>query len=120
MSSSRKPLRNAADQYLARCFADGTPPHVNEFAREHGLTPRSLGRYFLAEVGVHVSSYFKAARVERAQQLLGTTDLSLNAIAYAAGFGTRVTFFRAFKRATHLTPEEFRARNRDPRNLPKM
>ena len=99
----------AAVRYLEQCFARQTPPHVNEFARETGVSPRSLARAFAAEIGCGVSEYFRKARVARAQHLLATTDLPINAVAYAAGFGTRVTLFRAFKRATGLTPEEFRA-----------
>ncbi|HEX6097623.1 MAG TPA: helix-turn-helix transcriptional regulator [Thermoanaerobaculia bacterium] len=98
----------AADRYLSACFAAGTPPHVNELARDVDLSPRSLGRIFLAEAGVGVATYFKTARIRYAQDLLASTDLSLSAIADAAGFGTRATFFRAFKRATGVTPAAYR------------
>jgi AraC family transcriptional regulator len=98
----------AANHYLKECFAAGTPPHVNELARVAGLSPRSLGRVFQAQTGVRVSTYFKNARIEYAQDLLRSTSLTLNEIARAAGFGTRSTFFSSFKDATGLTPEEFR------------
>jgi transcriptional regulator GlxA family with amidase domain len=98
----------AADRYLSACFAAGTPPRVNEFAREAGVSPRSLGRVFVAETGIGVAAYFQNARIRQAQDLFASTALSLKAIAYAAGFGTRVTFFRAFKRATGVTPAEYR------------
>lgn len=102
----------AADRYLNDCFTAGTPPHVNEFALAMGVSPRSLGRAFRAETGVGVAAYFKNARIARARDLLISSDLSLNAIADAAGFGTRATFFRAFKRATGQTPDDFRAEYR--------
>jgi transcriptional regulator GlxA family with amidase domain len=93
---------------------------VNEFAAACGLSPRSVGRIFATEVGTTVARYFKDARLERARDLLVSTDLSVNAIASAAGFGTRVTFFRAFKRATGVSPEQYRSISILPSSLPKM
>ena len=110
----------AADRYLNECFNAGTPPHVNEFAAECGLSPRSLGRIFMTEAGVSVARYFKDARLQRARDLLVSSDLSVTAIAHAAGFGTRITFFRAFKRATGVSPEQYRAISTLPASLPKM
>jgi transcriptional regulator GlxA family with amidase domain len=109
--SLRSRYRVEADRYLAECFANATPPHINELARRVGLSPTSLSRAFRAREGVALSEYLKMARVARARELLTTTALPTAAIAYAAGFGTRVTFFRAFRRATGMTPDEYRSRN---------
>ncbi|HEX2138781.1 MAG TPA: AraC family transcriptional regulator [Woeseiaceae bacterium] len=101
--------RVEADRYLAECFANESAPHINELAARVGLSPTALSRAFRAEEGVALSEYLKIARVARARQLLATTDLPTAAIAYAAGFGTRVTFFRAFRRSTGMTPDEYRS-----------
>lgn len=111
-SSSRDSLRQAADRYLADSFAGGTPPHVNEFAHRIGISLSGLSRTFAAETGSTVGAYFKNARIGRAKELLGTTNLSLTEIAHAAGFGTRTTMFRSFRRAVGLTPDEYRSRAR--------
>jgi transcriptional regulator GlxA family with amidase domain len=110
--AERGRLRESADRYLVECFARQTVPHVNEFARQIDVPQRSLGRWFVAETGMRIARYFKNAQVERAKELLTTTDLPVSAIADAAAFGTRMTFFRAFKRATGMTPDEFRSRQR--------
>ena len=107
--STRRRLRDEADRYLAECFAAETPPHINELAVRVGVSPTALSRAFVAEAGVALSRYLKVARVARARQLLATTRLPTAAIAYAAAFGTRVTFFRAFRRATGMTPIEYRS-----------
>lgn len=112
MEPDRRPLRDAADRYLADCFAGETPPHVNEFAREVGLPPRSLGRRFSTEAGTTVGAYFRNGRLSRAKELLADTDLPVTAIAAAAGFGTRATFFCVFKRAVGMTPAQFRMMRR--------
>jgi transcriptional regulator GlxA family with amidase domain len=55
--------------------------------------------------------------VRRAQRLLRTTGLATNQIAYACGFGTRRTFFRAYRRMTGDSPITYRrASDRDPVN----
>ena len=107
--SSPVELRAAADRYLAECFTYETPPHINELAAEVGLSATALTRAFRAQEGIVLSEYLRAARVARARHLLTTTDLPTAVIAYAAAFGTRVTFFRAFRRATGLTPDEYRS-----------
>jgi len=111
-SSLRGSLRPAADRYLEDSFARGTPPHVNEFARLVGLSPSGLRRIFAIETGLAVGAYFKDARIRRAKELLGTTSLSLTEIACSAGFGTRTTMFRSFRRAVGLTPDEYRSQAR--------
>ena len=62
----------------------------------------------MADAGTSAGVYFKRARIERAQELLASTELPLDAIAHRAGFGTRATMFRSFKRAVGLTPDEYR------------
>jgi transcriptional regulator GlxA family with amidase domain len=111
-------LRQAADRYLADSFAGGTPPHVNEFADLIGLSLSGLSRTFAVETGSTVGAYFKDARIRRAKELLGTTDRSLTEIAHAAGFGTRTTMFRSFRRAVGLTPDEYRSRARAAARAP--
>ena len=107
-------LRSLVDLYLDDCFRHATPPRVGELSYRLGLSPTRLIRAFLAEHGIPPSHYLGAARVDRAKHLLRTTTLSATAIAYRAGFGTRMTFFRAFKRATGLTPDTWRASTSPP------
>jgi AraC-like DNA-binding protein len=102
-------LRRAADAYLAGCFTRQTPPRASELAANLGLSAHHLSRTFRALVGRKLSEYLKDAQIAHAKQLLRSTALPMNEIAYAAGFGTRTTFFRAFRRATGgLTPAQYR------------
>jgi transcriptional regulator GlxA family with amidase domain len=101
-------FRLAADAYLAECFARETPPHVNELADRFAMTPVQLSRAFVAENSIALAAYLKAARVARAKELLRNTALAIDAVARAAAFGTRTTFFRAFRQATGMSPETWR------------
>ncbi len=64
---------------------------------------------FRRTTGVSFSECVTQARIQRAIRLLAT-DAKLSAVAREAGFGSEVSFYRAFKRATGMTPGEFRAR----------
>ena len=80
------------------------------------MTPSRLSRAFVRAAGVPPSLYLKAQCLARAQELLRTTALSLNDIACRSGFGTPVTFFRAFRRATGETPAMYRLRRGQQRH----
>ena len=101
-------LQRVADLYLAECFARESPPHVNELACRLGMSATALRRAFASTAGTPLAAYLKSARLVRAQELLRNTGLGLNTVAYACAFGTRVTFFRTFKQATGMTPQEYR------------
>lgn len=58
----------------------------------------------------NVNAYINAFRVAHVKQLMSARDAdkyTLEALATAAGFGSRSTFIRAFKRAEGCTPSEF-------------
>jgi AraC family transcriptional regulator len=96
------------ERYLAECFAAEQAPRVSELAECCGMSAPQLTRRFVREHGTRPSDYLKRRQVELAQQLLDSTTLSTTRIAYCAGFGTRRTFFRVFRRITGMTPAQFR------------
>jgi transcriptional regulator GlxA family with amidase domain len=105
-------LRDATDRYLEACFEKETPPHASELAAILNILPHQLTRLFRREIGITPSAYLKSGQIRRAQDLLRTTELSMNSVGYASGFGTRMSFFRAFRRATGVTPADYRASTR--------
>jgi AraC-like DNA-binding protein len=49
--------------------------------------------------------------VEAAKPRVAAGDASILAIAYEVGFNARSSFYTAFKRATGLTPTQYRERS---------
>lgn len=96
------------ERYLADCFAAEDAPRASELAVRCGLTAVQLTRTFVRACGMGPAEYLKRRQVETAQLLLETTRLTTTEIAYRAGFGTRATFFRLFRRITGKTPAQFR------------
>jgi AraC-like DNA-binding protein len=101
-------LRQAVDSYLQRCFAAEAAPRVSELALLLGMTREKLSRDFGARYGIALSAYLKRRQLDHAQQLLVTSRLSTTRIGYLCGFGTRRTFYRAFRRGTGTSPDQFR------------
>ena len=101
-------LRHRVDQYLYRCFSDEATPRVSELATLLGMTRERLSRDFAAAYGVSLSAYLKHRQIRHARKLLEASDLSTTRIGYLCGFGTRRTFYRAFRRNTGLSPDQYR------------
>ena len=97
-----------ADAYLTWCFAHRTPPHVNELAARLGLSADRFSRLFSSAVGEHPSDYLKRRQIERAKKLLLETNLEIVEVSGASGYGTEMTLYRNFRRATGTTPLRFR------------
>jgi transcriptional regulator GlxA family with amidase domain len=64
--------------------------------------------------GLTPAAYVEALRVERARGALETTDLPVEAVARACGFGTVETLRRAFGRRVGVAPAAYRDRFRNP------
>ena len=73
------------------------------------LSVHHFARAFRQSVGMPPHTYIVRRRIERAQQLLRTTNLSLSEIAVAVGFTDQSHFSRHFRRLTGTSPGLARA-----------
>ncbi len=83
---------------------------VPALAERAFMSPRNFSRVFAQQVGSTPGAFVESVRVERARTLLETTDLQVEEIARASGFGTVETLRRAFGRRVHVSPSEYRER----------
>jgi transcriptional regulator GlxA family with amidase domain len=98
----------AAELYLQSHYKKETS--LDALADQVGLAPRTLMRRFKAATGRLPGAYVQAVRVETAKAMLERERNSVQSIAGAVGYED-VSFFRAlFKRATGMTPAEYRTR----------
>jgi AraC-like DNA-binding protein len=92
--------------------------HLNEsidlsmLAAVAGLSMHHFAREFKQSTGVTPHHYLIQKRIERAQQMLAQTDLSLAEIAYAVGFSDQGHLARHFRALLGTTPREFRRSQR--------
>jgi transcriptional regulator GlxA family with amidase domain len=84
------------------------PLTLDEIARQAATSTRTLSRRFVQQIGATPLHWLQGARVRRAQQLLETTDLSIEQVATEAGFGSAATFRDGFNRIVGTTPQAYR------------
>lgn len=73
-----------------------------------GLLERSFKRRFRAATGYALVDYVQAVRIEEAKQMLETSDLPTDAIAFEVGYDDPSYFRRLFRRKTGVTPAAYR------------
>lgn len=73
-----------------------------------GLSPQYLRELFRRLENQSVSQYLGEARLSEAKRLLQETEQSIHGICDSAGFINYSYFFTYFKKATGLTPSEYR------------
>ena len=81
-------------------------------ARRAGLSPRTFHRRCLAQLATTPAKLLDKLRVERARDLLTTTDLPAKTLADRCGFGSPVRMKRAFERELGLGPRQYRLLHR--------
>ena len=84
------------------------PLTVEDLARQANLSSRHLTRHFHATTGTTPLQWLLIQRVRRAQELLETTDDSIETVAAAAGMGTATTLRRHFHRTVGVPPDAYR------------
>ena len=73
-----------------------------------GLSIHHFAREFKQSTGFTPHHYLTQKRVERAQEMLAHTALSLSEIAYAVGFSDQSHLARHFRQMLGVTPGQFR------------
>lgn len=95
-------------RYLVRCFVTGRSPHIGELAGRLGMSSLALSRHFQKLTGRKLGAFLRLQQVLRARRLLKWRSISLIEVARTSGYEHEKTFYRAFRRATGMTPLRFR------------
>ena len=79
-----------------------------ELAQRYHISLTSLKGAFKQVYGLPINTYLRRCRVQHAEQLLFTTDLSILEIAQRVGYDSPSRFAAMFKREKGITPRECR------------
>ncbi len=85
------------------------PIRINDVLRAVPISRRSLERFFHDLLGRSPAEEIRRVRIERAKQLLATTDLAIPKVAKASGFGTGEYLATLFRQEVGMTPLKYRA-----------
>ncbi|GAA1549933.1 GlxA family transcriptional regulator [Brevibacterium picturae] len=86
-----------------------TPLTISDIASHAAMSQRSLSRRFRAQTGTTPQQWLLDQRLQRARELLETTDLPVSRIAQVAGVGSIETLRHHFARHVGTTPSSYRA-----------
>lgn len=96
---------------------------VNDLARHVGQSPRTFSRRVVAATGLSPVHFLQRLRVERAVELIESTPLPFEEIAYRVGYSDPSTLRTLIRKGSGLGPRDLRARARsagtaDPAHRP--
>ena len=85
---------------------------VHELAPLVDLSDSRLGHLFKAETKVSLDSFLTQLRLEKAAELLTSTEKPIKEIASAVGYRQVPSFYRAFRNKFKVRPTEYRVQQR--------
>ncbi len=100
-------LRRARD-HVDRHYSE--PLDLDTLAGIAGLSKYHFLRLFRTTYGRTPAAYLSERRVERAQDLLRTTNLTVTEVCFAVGFSSLGSFSSRFSAVTGETPTDFQKR----------
>ncbi|MDO0935333.1 helix-turn-helix transcriptional regulator [Streptomyces sp. DG2A-72] len=104
-----RPLRLAKDA-MDRDWAEPSLD-LDAVAAHAGYSRYHFIRAFKAAYGETPGQYLTHRRIERAEEMLRTADLTVTEICNLVGFSSLGTFSARFKARTGLTPSEYRSKH---------
>lgn len=99
-------LINEMKNYIKKNFSEGIT--LNQLAQKLNFSSGYLSRLFQEEVGKSFTDYLNMIRVNKAKELLKTTDLKVYQIADEVGFTDSYYFSSWFKKIVGVSPTTYR------------
>ncbi|MBX6360731.1 MAG: AraC family transcriptional regulator [Acidobacterium ailaaui] len=85
-----------------------SPINMQKLVRELPMGYSKFRKLFKSETGYSPHQYLLNLRINKAKELLQTTELSIKQIAYQTGFESEFYFSRIFKKKVGKAPSDFR------------
>jgi len=110
---ARRVPHNTTDSRI-NTLLDFLQQHVHEshdidaLAQRVSMSRRTLTRHFQASTGMSPGEWISRERIHRSQELLETTDLSVDRVAEQVGFQSAITFRQTFRQKLGVSPVEWR------------
>lgn len=83
-------------------------PTVQDISEKLNVSPRYLSDMLRAHTGQNTQQHLHGKLIEKAKELLSTTNMSVAEVAYKLGFEHPQSFNKIFKKKTAVSPIEFR------------
>jgi AraC-like DNA-binding protein len=117
--SESKPKEAAFLININKCILDNIDDErfdANALSNAMAMSRAQLLRRLKSLTGNSPGFYIKTMRLEKAKELLETTDMSVSEAAFKTGFGTPSNFSKVFFEKYGITPSQFRRINPNATN----
>ena len=101
-----KPIEKLLTYIHTHIHEDISPTRPSDVCH---MSPSYISRLFKKELDIGFVEYLNRFRVQRAEQLLKETTLSVEQVGYQVGFTNIRSFLRVFKQYTNISPGQYRA-----------
>lgn len=105
-NTSVNPNMDRLLEYIQDHYAD--PITLTGVARQFHFNASYLSSYFASYNGEGFSEYLNKIRLEKAMELLLTTELTISEISASVGYSDQSYFTKVFKKQTGISPSQFR------------
>jgi len=85
---------------------------IQDLAQAVNLSSSRLGHLFKAQTGFSLTIFLTNRRMEKAADLLRSTDMRVKEITYCVGYQQGPSFVRAFRRKFECSPTRYRYQQR--------
>ena len=110
ITKSEKGIVEKVEDYIEFNFAEDIS--IEELAGKLHVHPSHLMRVFKKEKGITISKYRNLTRINKAKELIESSNLSITEIAIMAGFINPQYFSTYFKETEGITPIEFKKKKK--------
>lgn len=90
---------------------NGKLPMADDLAHQCGVMPRALSSLVRGATGMSLRRFVVQERLNRARDLLDNRGMMIKQVAFSCGFASPAAFSAAFRKATGMTPAEYRNRS---------
>jgi AraC-like DNA-binding protein len=107
-SEARGRYERAFEEYLQYCYRNRTVARVSELAQFVSTNRSNLSGDVAEMFGEPPGTILRRKQMGRAVCLLAGSTLTIDDVAAVSGFGHRSSFFRRFRKAFGMSPNEYR------------
>jgi transcriptional regulator GlxA family with amidase domain len=85
-----------------------TPVNLEEMVKELPMGYSKFRKLFKEVTGTSPNQYHLDLRLDKARELILSTNLTINEVAFKTGFSSIFYFSRLFKKKNGMSPKEYR------------
>ncbi|AMQ55612.1 helix-turn-helix domain-containing protein [Algoriphagus sanaruensis] len=109
--AQKKPQKPSIEKILQnQIFFLNPNLRIADLEDELGMNPKQLSDEIFKEFGKSTKEFINSLRIEFSKSKIEEgylDDFTIDALAEISGFNSRITFYRAFKKETSMTPSEY-------------